>query len=152
MGCGVNPSVAQVGLAFAGVDFDIEGSIENLKTLQSLSHGVWGESADQTDATEETTVMAGLYVGTEGNMAPIFEVTRTRYFNSKKSRDHQFILVHQKQADTDGRNFIYMVNKATGEIDKRIELFDKTPNYVIDEIDNRVFLNEKNRLISGLQM
>jgi len=145
-------SVATIGLAFAGVDFDVGGAIENLNMLKSISHGVITESQDQTDASSETSVMAGLYVGNEGNMAPVFEVTKTRYFNSKNTRDHKFILAKREINETEGRNFIYMLNKASGEIVKRIELFDKTPNYIVDEIDNRVFLNEKNRLISGLQL
>ncbi|MCG8390329.1 MAG: hypothetical protein MJA30_32570 [Cytophagales bacterium] len=44
-----------------------------------------------------------------------------------------------------------MVDKATGEVEQQIELHDKTPNYVVDEIDRRVFLNEKNHLITGYQ-
>jgi len=85
-------------------------------------------------------------------MATVFEVTKTRYFNSKNTKNHKFILAEREMNETEGRNFIYMLNKASGEIDKQIELFDKTPNYVVDEIDNRVFLNEKNRLVSGLQL
>ena len=42
-----------------------------------------------------------------------------------------------------------MVNKKTGKEDAQIKLVDKTPNYVIDEIDSVVFVNEKNRLISA---
>jgi len=146
-------SVATIGLAAAGIDIDVAGSIENLNTLKSLSHGVMTESQDQTDASSQTTVMAGLYVGDgSGNMATVFEVTKTRYFNSKNTKNHKFILAEREMNETEGRNFIYMLNKASGEIDKQIELFDKTPNYVVDEIDNRVFLNEKNRLVSGLQL
>jgi len=146
-------SVATIGLAMAGVDLDVGGAIENLNTLKSLSQGVLVESKDQTDASSQTTVMAGLYVGDEsGNMTPVFEVTQTRYFNSKSTKDHKFILAKKELGENEGRNFIYMLNKASGEIVKRIELFDKTPNYIVDEIDNRVFLNEKNRLISGLQL
>ena len=44
-----------------------------------------------------------------------------------------------------------MLNKATGEIEKTIDLLDKTPNYLVDVVDNRVFINENNQLISSHQ-
>ncbi|MCZ6899623.1 MAG: hypothetical protein O7F74_05250, partial [Bacteroidetes bacterium] len=152
-------SVAQLGANVAGIDIDVEGSLDNLNTLKSISAGSFSAglqrsdaNMDQTDAKSETTVMAGLYVGDgAGNMATVFEVTSTRYFNSKSTKDYKFILAKKEEGETEGRNFIYMLNKSTGEIVKKIELFDKTPNYVVDEIDSRVFLNEKNRMISGLQ-
>jgi len=98
-------SVATIGLAMAGVDLDVGGAIENLNTLKSLSQGVLVESKDQTDASSQTTVMAGLYVGDEsGNMTPVFEVTRTRYFNSKSTKDHKFILAKKELGENEGRN------------------------------------------------
>ena len=143
--------IAQRGLDVAGVDIDIEGSMENLQQLKAISNGAYMQSGDQTDATSSTSFVVGLYVGpTGGPMTTVFEVTKTRYFNSKNARDHKFILTKQKDSEV-GRNFIFMVDKTTGEIEQQIELYDKTPNYVVDEIDSRVFLNEKNHLVTGYQ-
>ncbi|WP_262885093.1 hypothetical protein [Labilibaculum euxinus] len=41
------------------------------------------------------------------------------------------------------------MNKVTGEVDVQIELMDKTPDYVIDEVENVVLVNENNHLISS---
>ena len=143
-------SVVKGGLAIAGVPPDIVGNLENLEELHALASGSYMSTGDQTDASTETEVMAGMYSGDDA----VFEVTKSRHFNSKDTRDHKYILtkIFKNKEDAEGRNYIYMINKANGNVDKKIELFDKTPNYIVDEIDNRVFLNEKNHLISGIQM
>lgn len=141
---------AQLGLMIAGVDFDIQGSLDNIKMLSSLSNGAYRSSADQTDGTSETNVVGGLYAGTgDGNMTPVIEITKTRYSNSKSIKTHQFIVTKIKEKDVPNKHFIYKVNKATGNADVQIELMDKTPDYVIDEVDNVVIVNEKNHLISA---
>lgn len=142
-------SVAQIGLNVVGVDLDIKGSINNINTLTALSNGSYRSAGDQSDVTSKTNTVAGLYEG--GNvqeMTPVFEVTKTRYFNSKSIDTHKFIVAKIKQ-ETGAKHFINMINKATGETDKKIELLDKTPNYFIDEVDNVVFVNEKNHIISA---
>lgn len=140
--------LAQVGLNVLGVDFDIEGAMENLDALKTITN----RNVDDTDATEETSVVVGVYVGNgAGIMEPVFEVTKTRYFNSKSTKDVKFILAKKETTETDGRNYVYMIDKASGEIIKKIELLDKTPNYIIDDIDSRVFINEKNKIISAIQ-
>ncbi|GAA3520348.1 hypothetical protein GCM10022393_38230 [Aquimarina addita] len=143
-------SVAQLGLSIAGVDLDIAGAMDNIETLSALSSGSGLQtSQDQTDGTSETNIAAGLYVGTADNMATVFEVTKTRYTNSKSIRSHKFIVAKVKGGDDGTKHFIYMINKKTGAIDKQIELLDKTPNYLIDEIDTITFINEKNHIISA---
>ena len=145
--------VAQVGLAVAGVDFDIQGSMDNMKQLSALAHGAYRGSADQADGTYDESVVAGFYTGSgSGQMTPVFEITKQRHSNSKNAKDHLFVTAKLKNDGAANQNFIYMINKNTGEVDKQIELMDKTPNYLIDEIDDRVFLNEKNHLITGYQM
>ncbi len=135
--------------ATLGVDLDIQGSIDNINQLTALSNGSYRSSKDQTDAKSTTTVAAGLYVGTtSGQMAPVFEITNSRYFNSKSTTDHQFIVTKVKE---DGA-YIYQLNKLTGKIDNKIKLTDKTPNYILDDIDTRVFLNEKNKMITCYQL
>ncbi|WAC01753.1 PQQ-binding-like beta-propeller repeat protein [Lacinutrix neustonica] len=141
--------VAQLGLNIAGVDLDIKGSMDNINALSSLSSGAYRTSLDQTGAKTETAMVAGLYAGTKGNMATIFEVTKTRFFNSKTIKDHKFIVTKIKADNAPTVHKIYMVNKTTGNPDAEIELLDKTPNYLIDEIDNVVFVNENNHLISS---
>jgi hypothetical protein len=145
-------NAAQMGLAIAGVDIDIQGSLDNIKTLSALANGAYVTSANQNDVSSTEEVVAGLYVGTSAStMAPVFEITKKRYFNTKSTKDQQFMTVKQKDA-AGTKNFIFVLNKNTGAIDKQIELLDKTPNYIIDEIDKRVFLNEKNHLISCHQL
>lgn len=141
---------AQLGLYIAGVDFDIQGSLDNIKMLSMLSNGAYRSSADQTDATTETSVVGGLYLeSTSGDMVPVIEITKTRYSNSKSIKSHKFIVEKVSGKDMPTKHFINKVNKATGESDVKIELMDKTPNYVIDEIDEVVLINEKNHLISA---
>ena len=135
----------EVGLAIAGVDLDITGSAENIQALTAISQGVYRKSIDQTDGTSTTSVAAGLYIGDN----TVFEITKTRYFNSKNIRSHQFIVSKVKDETAPTKHAIYMMNKKTGKADKEISLLDKTPNYLIDEIDSVVFTNEKNQLISA---
>ncbi|WP_148870270.1 PQQ-binding-like beta-propeller repeat protein [Tenacibaculum adriaticum] len=142
--------VAQLGLAFAGVDLDIKGSMDNITMLSSLSNGAYRTSKDQTDGTSESSEIVGLYVGPdEQNMKEVFSVTSKRFFNSKRIKNNQFIVTKIKRQDLPSIHKILMINKKTGNVDTQIELLDKIPNYVIDEIDNVVFLNEKNHMISA---
>ena len=143
-------NAAQLGLMIAGVDFDIEGSLDNIKMLSSLSNGAYRTSSDQTDGTSETNVVGGLYLETtDGNMAPVIEITKTRYSNSKSIKSHKFIVTKVKDEIEGIKHFIDKVNKVTGEVDVQIELMDKTPDYVIDEVENVVLVNENNHLISA---
>lgn len=142
-------SVAQFGLAIAGVDFDIEGSIDNIKMLSSLSNGAYRTSLDQTDGTSKSSNIVGLYVGEIKKENEVFQVSSTRFFNSKKTKDSQFIVTKVKREDQPSIHRILKINKATGKTEIAIDLLDKTPNYVIDQVDNVVFLNEKNHLISA---
>ncbi len=141
--------LAQVGLDIAGVDLDIQGSIDNVKMLSALSNGAYRTSKDQTDGKTEESIVSGLYVGSKGDMTTVFEITKKRYSNSKKIKNHQFVVAKIKSETAPTTHKIYMVNKATGGLDAQIQLLDKTPNYLIDEVDNVVFLNEKNHLISA---
>ncbi len=141
--------LAEKGLYVAGVDIDIQGAMNNINTLTALSNGVYKRSEDQTDATSTTSMVAGMYIGNDpNNMATVFEITQTRFYNSKENKTHKFIVAKVKEGDSN-KHYIYMINKITGNIDKQIKLLDKTPNYLIDEIDNIVFINEKNHLISS---
>lgn len=136
------------GNIFLGVDLDIQGSIENINALTDMSNGVFTETLDQNGAREETSV-SGLYIGSDANnMQAIFEISNARYYNSKNIKDHQFVVTKLKSDTATTKHQIIMVNKRTGKIEKEIDLLDKTPNYLIDEIDNRVFVNENNQLIS----
>lgn len=144
-------SIAQVGLNVVGVDLDIQGSMENINMLTALSNGSYRSAGDQSDATTTTSNIVGLYSGSNAaEMTTVFEVTKTRYSNSKSNDSHKFIVAKVNQ-ESGTKHFINMINKATGVVDKRIELLDKTPNYFIDDIDNVVFVNEKNHIISSYQ-
>ncbi|NUN99093.1 MAG: PQQ-binding-like beta-propeller repeat protein [Saprospiraceae bacterium] len=136
-------SVAQFGANIAGVDVDIKGNLETIKSLDKLSHGSLKSSGDQNEGTTKESVAAGLY----SNNQPLYEITKKRFSNSKQIKDHAFIVTGD---DTGSR--IVMVNKDSGKVEKAIPLKDKSPSYLIDVIDNRVFLNENNKLISCYQM
>lgn len=145
-------SFAQVGLAALGYDIDIKGSLDNINSLKDMSNGAFQESEDETDARAETSVVAGLYVGSPNdpdNMQTVFEVTKTRYYNSKTIKDHKFIVAKIKSESAPTIHKILMLNKKTGKADVEIKLIDKTPNYLIDEIDNVVFVNENNHLVTA---
>lgn len=142
--------VAQIGLMIAGVDFDIQGNLDNIKMLSSLSNGAYRTSSDQTDGTSEVNVVAGLYLeSSTGQTAAIFEITKRRYSNSKSIKSHKFIVTKVKNKTEGNQHFIYKVNKTTGKTDVQIELMDKTPDYVIDEVEDVVIVNENNHLISA---
>jgi len=141
------------GKAFFGVDLDIEGSIANINMLTDLSNGVYQNTSDQNGVNSQTSIAAGLYLGNDrnGNMQKVFEVTSTRHFNSKQIKDHQFIVTKVKDDNAPTKHSIYMVNKSTGAIETSIDLMDKTPNYLVDDIDSRVFVNQNNELLSSYQ-
>lgn len=140
--------VAQLGLAVAGVDIDIQGSIDNINMLNDLSKGAYRSALgnlDQNDAQVQTSTVAALAV----NDVELFNITSSRFFNSKTLKDSQFIVTKVKRDNLPSIHKILKINKSTGAIETEIDLLDKTPNYVIDQIDNVVFLNEKNHLISA---
>ncbi|MCG8390330.1 MAG: PQQ-like beta-propeller repeat protein [Cytophagales bacterium] len=70
--------IAQRGLDVAGVDLDIEGSLQNLQQLKAISNGSYLSSGDQAETTSSTSTVAGLYVGPKGGaMTTVFEITKT---------------------------------------------------------------------------
>jgi outer membrane protein assembly factor BamB len=143
-------SVGQLVADAYGIKIDIAGSLETLSSLDKLKNGSLMSAGDQNEASSKESVMAGLYTldGNGKRKSTVFEVTEKRYFNSKITKDHKYILSH---SGTEGTR-ILMVNKESGVIDKKIALVDSTPNYIADEIDERVFVNEKNHLITCYNM
>lgn len=137
-------SLAQFGADIAGVNIDIAGSIENMKQLDRLSKGIYRGSNVASQGTAKTHTIAGLAI----NDTELFNVTMTRYSNSRNLRDHMFIMT---KVDDSQRN-ILMINKDTGKVDKKINMMDTTPIYVVDQIDNRVFIAERNKTITAYDM
>ncbi|MEP6795911.1 MAG: PQQ-binding-like beta-propeller repeat protein [Saprospiraceae bacterium] len=137
-------SLAQFGANVAGVDIDIAGSMENMKQLDRLSKGAYRNTNAVSEGSSKTQIVAGVYLGN----STLFEVTKTRYSNSRNARDHKFILTKEG----DSKRTIVMVNKDTGKVDKKIDVVDLTPQYIVDEVDTRVFICEKNKTISCYNM
>ena len=136
--------MAQFSAAVAGVDIDIAGSIDNMKQLDRLSKGAYRPADNVVEGTSQTQAVAGLYL----NDSKLFEVTKTRYTNSRNARDHKFIMTKEDET----KRGILMVNKDTGKVDKRINVNEVTPLYVVDEIDTRVFVCERNKTITCYNM
>lgn len=136
--------MAQFGALVAGIPVDIAGSMENMKQLDRLSKGIYRESNAASQGTSKTYTTAGLYL----NDSKLFEVTQTRYSNSRNARNHKFIMTKEDES----KRAILMVNKDTGKVDKNINLVDETPYYVVDEIDTRVFICERNKMITCYDM
>ncbi len=136
--------LAQLGADIAGIDIDISGAIENMEQLDRLAKGAYFPSNAESQGTSHTQVLAGASFGN----SPLYEVTKTRYSNSRNARDHKFILTK----DADSKREIIMVNKDTGKVDKKINVVDTTPLYVVDEIDTRVFICERNKTISSYDL
>ena len=136
--------LAQFGANMAGVDIDIAGAMANMEALDRLSKGAYRAADTENQGTAQTQVVAGAYF----NETPLFEVTKTRYTNSRNSSAHKFIVTK----DGESKRAIMMVNKDTGKEDKKINLVDTTPQYVVDEIDNRVFVCEKSKTITCYDM
>ena len=137
--------VAQFGVAIAGININIEGAIENMQELDRLSKGAYRSTGAANQGSSNTEVMGGVY---DLNNTPLFEVTKTRYFNSRNARDHKFIMTK----DESSKRSILMINKDTGKVDKTINIIDTTPVYVVDEIDTRVFICERNKTITCYDM
>ena len=137
-------SLAQFGANIAGVGIDIDGAIQNMQQLDRLTKGAYRAADTDNQGTAKTQQVASASIGN----TQLFEVTKTRYTNSRNARDHQFITTREE----DGKRAIVMVNKDTGKVDKKINLIDTTPQYVVDEIDNRVFICERNTMITCYDM
>ncbi|NJO00942.1 MAG: PQQ-binding-like beta-propeller repeat protein [Bacteroidia bacterium] len=137
--------IAEMGVyATTGVDLDIQGSLESIAALKSLSQGAYRSGGDQSEGSSQSTLIAGLYA----NNVPVFEVSKKRYFNSREAKDHFYVL---SKSETEG-NQILRIQKEPGKADKKISLTDKTPSYVVDEVDDVVFVSEKNHLLTAYKM
>ncbi|MEL6275401.1 MAG: hypothetical protein AAFU03_09905, partial [Bacteroidota bacterium] len=91
-------------------------------------------------------------VGVRVNGGPyqeLFAWTSTRFYNSQQTKAHQFLTAKGKDGSS---KYLFMINKASGEIEKQIELLEKDPGYVVDVVDDVVFLSEKGKLVTAFKM
>lgn len=74
----------------------------------------------------------------------LFDIASKRYAASKRTKDHMFILTKFE----DGTKGLAMVKKDDGSTVQRFLFKDKEPEYVIDEVDKKIYLieNDKNIL------
>lgn len=146
-------SVAKLGMAVYGIDFDIDGALDNINKLKTFTTGSPLTNNDVGDADVQVDDIAGMSVGNSatGEMREVFKVTRERYYNSKKTKEAQFI-VNAVKEETGKKHYIYKVDKKSGHVDYKIELLDKTPSYLIDDIDNVIVINENKHLVSAYQL
>lgn len=142
-------SAASFGLALMGVDLDVKGAINNIETMKDISNGSFKSGANQTGGSSVTKKSFSMGVGNgQGDYVELMNVTTTRYFNSLQTKDFKFLTAEGGV----GERFIYMIDKATGKVVKKIALVDKNPGYEIDVVDNLIFVNEKNRTITAYKM
>jgi outer membrane protein assembly factor BamB len=137
----------------AGVDVDIAGSMEGIEDLRSLSNGAMpGRTAGNqvggnmqqkhvTASISSTNTLTG-----QKSTLVLLDMMNERYTNAQLTSDHMFLTT------MDGGKYIYRIDKNTGEIDRKIELKDKDPGYVIDEIDGRCYVVENNKMVTGYSM
>ncbi|MFK8055292.1 MAG: PQQ-binding-like beta-propeller repeat protein [Saprospiraceae bacterium] len=131
----------------AGVDVDIAGSMAGIENLKSLSNGAMpGRTAGNQAGGNVKQKNLNVSVTSGSQTATLLDMTNERYTNAQLTREHMFLTTQ------DGGKFIYRVNKNTGEVDRKIELKDKDPGYVIDEIDGRVYVVENNKVVTGYSM
>ncbi|MFK8164263.1 MAG: hypothetical protein AB8H12_17590 [Lewinella sp.] len=142
-------SMAQFGLAVAGVDLDIKGTMSNIETMKNISNGSFKSGKSQTGGRSETRKTFSMGVGSGANYTELMNVTSTRYFNSLQTKDAKFLTA---QSEDGTKKAIYMIDKATGKIMKEIALTDKNPGYEIDVVDNLIFVNEKSRTVTAYKM
>ncbi|MBC6995274.1 hypothetical protein QWY85_12860 [Neolewinella lacunae] len=138
-------SVAQFGLAAAGVDLDIQGTMSNIETMKDISNGAYKTGQSQSGSRAETRKDFSMGVGN----TELMNVTSTRLYNSLQTKDFKFLTA---QSEDGTKKAIYMIEKATGKILKEIPLTDKDPGYEIDEVDQLIFVNEKNRTVTAYKM
>ena len=140
---GVNfGALARTTSRFLDLPFDLDGALQNLDELKRMSDDV--RTVDKDQVKKETSVY-GASLEANGQVVAAFEVSIDRFFNSQESRDHKFLTTKLG----DNQNFIYMISKISGAVEKKIELKDRTPIYVIDEVDYRAFVLEKNKTITA---
>ena len=131
----------------AGVDVDIAGSMQGIENLKSLSNGAMPgrTTGNQTGGSvKQKNLQVSVTSGSQ--TAVLLDMTNERYTNAQSTRDHMYLTT------MDGAKYIYRINKNTGEVDRKIELKDKDPGYVIDEIDGRCYVVENNKMITGYSM
>ncbi len=135
--------LGQFGLTYvAGIDLDIQGSLSTISELQALSNGSYYSAGDQT----EGQIDFSSFNANIGNNT-LYAFTKKRFYNATLTQDSQLIVCNMKEEG----NQIRCLDKESGKLLFKIPLEDKTPSYVTDQIDNRVFLNQKNRLVSAYQ-
>lgn len=142
-------NMAQFGLAVAGVDLDIQGTMSNIETMKNISNGSFKSGQSQSGGSSVTEKSFSMGISSGGNYVELMNVTSTRYYNSLQTKDHKYFTA---QSEDDTKKAIYMLDKATGKVIMEIPLLDKDPGYEIDEVDNLIFVNEKNRTITAYKM
>ena len=128
------PNVDTNGLGLA-----VAGSLETIQALRQWSKRRLREKVQRDASTSSSSSVP---------IEPVYKITKTRYFNSKATKDNYFIVTKESA----GNNKIIQLDKETGEVKIDIALKDKTPSYVIDEIDDRIYVVENNTTLSAYQM
>lgn len=137
-------SIAGSVANLAGLPAGVTGSIRNLQTLNEMD-----KTRRQTGATATTKVSEGTIQINNGPVQELYSISSTRFTNSQQTKDHKFLTTRD---DETGLKSLFMIDKSSGEVIKKIELVEKNPGYVIDVVDNVIFLTEKDQLIRAYKM
>jgi len=73
----------------------------------------------------------------------MFDIASKRYAASKETKDHAYILTKFE----DGTKGLVKVRKSDGKEAQRFIFKDKEPEYVVDELDGKIFLVENDKFI-----
>ncbi|WP_109831886.1 PQQ-binding-like beta-propeller repeat protein [Reichenbachiella versicolor] len=130
-----------------GYDIDLEGAMENLNKLKAISAGAKAPMDKQGSAAKVTKQYGGS-VEVDGKTAVALDISVSRFFNSQQTKESAFLT----SKDDQGKKSIFMIDKASGKEIGTIELIEKEPDYVIDEVDNLVFVCEKQKTIKAYKM
>jgi outer membrane protein assembly factor BamB len=136
-------SVAGTVGNLAGLPAGVTGSIRNMEQLNNMN-----KQRRQTGATVTRKTSSGSVSFNGGPSQELYSISTTRFTNSQQTKEHKFLTTRYE----DGIKSLLMIDKNTGEVIKRIELVEKNPNYVVDVVDNVIFVTEKDKLVRAYSM
>lgn len=130
----VGLGTAFFGMASLGTDILGQNSLDPLTNL--------AESQNTSDVVKAYSNVSTTQVAFEASGAMLI-LANSRHQASLATRDNRYILTKFN----DGTKGLLKLNKDTGKEEKRFLFKDNDPTYVVDEVDNKLYLVEKEKNI-----